>query len=86
MAPIENVNTIDKHTCKSKIIKNMVFFCRRQMSIENAVSILIFDLRSSFIKSGVNLGVFVCLFDLVLYVHSTIFQLCGTVLPGFNQY
>ena len=29
---------------------------------------------------------FVCLFDLVLYVHSTIFQLCGTVLPGFNQY
>ena len=31
---------------------------------------------------------FVCLilFDLILYVHSTIFQLCGTVLPGFNQY
>ena len=29
---------------------------------------------------------FVCLFDLFLYVHSTIFQLCGTVLPGFNQY
>ena len=28
---------------------------------------------------------FVCLFDLILYVHSTIFQLCGTVLPGFNQ-
>ena len=28
----------------------------------------------------------VCLFDLILYVHSTIFQLCGTVLPGFNQY
>ena len=27
-----------------------------------------------------------CLFDLFLYVHSTIFQLCGTVLPGFNQY
>ena len=27
-----------------------------------------------------------CLFDLILYVHSTIFQLCGTVLPGFNQY
>ena len=26
------------------------------------------------------------LFDLILYVHSTIFQLCGTVLPGFNQY
>ena len=26
------------------------------------------------------------LFDLFLYVHSTIFQLCGTVLPGFNQY
>ena len=29
---------------------------------------------------------FVCLFDLILYVHSLIFQLCGTVLPGFNQY
>ena len=29
-------------------------------------------------------GIF--LFDLILYVHSTIFQLCGTVLPGFNQY
>ena len=27
-----------------------------------------------------------CLFDLILYVHSTVFQLCGTVLPGFNQY
>ena len=24
--------------------------------------------------------------DLILYVHSTIFQLCGKVLPGFNQY
>ena len=31
-------------------------------------------------------GVFVCLFDLILYVHSTIFQLCGTSLPGLNQY
>ena len=26
------------------------------------------------------------LFDLILYVHSTIFQLCGTNLPGLNQY
>ena len=26
-----------------------------------------------------------CLFDLILYVHSTIFQLCGTCLPGLNQ-
>ena len=25
-------------------------------------------------------------FDLILYVHSTIFQLCGTGLPGLNQY
>ena len=24
--------------------------------------------------------------DLILYVHSTIFQLCGTCLPGLNQY
>ena len=29
---------------------------------------------------------FVCLFDLILYVHSTLFQLCGTGLPGLNQY
>ena len=26
------------------------------------------------------------LFDLILYVHSTVFQLCGTGLPGLNQY
>ena len=26
------------------------------------------------------------LFDFILYVHFTIFQLCGTVLPGLNQY
>ena len=26
------------------------------------------------------------LFDLIFYVHSTIFQLCGTGLPGLNQY
>ena len=30
---------------------------------------------------------FVCLFDLILYVPSTIFQnLIGTGLPGLNQY
>ena len=29
---------------------------------------------------------FVCLFDLILYVHSTILQLCRTGLPGLNQY
>ena len=28
----------------------------------------------------------ICLFDLILYVHSTIFQLCGTGLPGLSQY
>ena len=28
---------------------------------------------------------FVCLF-FILYVHSTIFQLCGMCLPGLNQY
>ena len=26
------------------------------------------------------------LFDLILNVHSTIFQVCGTGLPGLNQY
>ena len=31
-------------------------------------------------------SLFVCLFDLILYVHSTIFHLCGMVLPGLNQY
>ena len=30
--------------------------------------------------------IFICLFYLILYVHSTIFQLCGTGLPGLNQY
>ena len=30
--------------------------------------------------------VLLILFDLILYVHSTIFQLCGTSLPGLNQY
>ena len=35
----------------------------------------------------VYIQIYVCLFVcLFLYVHSTIFQLCGTVLPGFNQY
>ena len=33
-----------------------------------------------------NFFVFGCLFDLILYVHSTIFQLFGTGLPGLNQY
>ena len=41
----------------------------------------------SFVVSAVSLSLSHCfLFDLILYVHSTIFQLCGTVLPGFNQY
>ena len=33
-----------------------------------------------------NIICFVCLFDLTLYVPSTIFQLKGTGLPGLNQY
>ena len=33
-----------------------------------------------------NSVLFLFLFDLILYVHSTIFQLCGTGLPGLNQY
>ena len=41
-------------------------------------------LRMSWISCTVSW--FVCLFDLILYVHSTIFQLCGTGLPGLNQY
>ena len=41
------------------------------------------------LKGTLILFLFVCLFvlfDLILYVHSTIFQLCGTGLPGLNQY
>ena len=38
------------------------------------------------LDNDLHISVFVCLFDLILYVHSTIFQLCGTVLPGLNQY
>ena len=38
------------------------------------------------VESVLMCGCLFCLFDLILYVHSTIFQLCGTVLPGFNQY
>ena len=33
-------------------------------------------------KLGEMDGLFVCLFDLILYVHSTIFQLCGTFFLG----
>ena len=38
------------------------------------------------ITSDISKHVGFCLFDLILYVHSTIFQLCGTGLPGLNQY
>ena len=31
-------------------------------------------------------GYIFVLFEMILYVHSTIFQLCGTGLPGLNQY
>ena len=30
-------------------------------------------------------GIEVILFDLILYVHSTIFQLCGTVFLGWTS-
>ena len=45
-----------------------------------------FHIRITFIKLFPKIHCFVCLFDLILYVHSTIFQLCGTGLPGLNQY
>ena len=41
------------------------------------------------VRHAVGMVSFLCfffLFDLNLYVHSTIFQLCGTGLPGLNQY
>ena len=37
-------------------------------------------------KTVYNLHVFVCLFDLILYVPSTIFSYKETGLPGLNQY
>ena len=37
-------------------------------------------------KSEILLVAIFFLFDLILYVHSTIFQLCGTGIPGLNQY
>ena len=53
-------------------------------------------MNSSFWIETVNLGrsivyingsqVIFVLFDLILYVPSTIFQLCRTGLPGLNQY
>ena len=42
--------------------------------------------RSPDLLNNVKIGQGFCLFDLILYVHSTIFQLCGTGLPGLNQY
>ena len=33
-----------------------------------------------------NMSKCLVLFVLILYVQSTIFQLCGTGLPGLNQY
>ena len=44
-----------------------------------------FNLNSNEVRIS-DVVLFVCLFDFILYVHSTIFQLCGTGLPGLNQY
>ena len=58
----------------------------------NKYSQIPYDLDPSYIRDtssgygGHLYHVIFCLFDLILFVHSTIFQLCGTVLPGFNQY
>ena len=45
-----------------------------------------FVLVHAFIKRTTHVIICFVLFDLILYVHSTIFQLCGTGLPGLNQY
>ena len=44
------------------------------------------DCMAILYKWGICKTVCLFLFDLILYVHSTIFQLCGTGLPGLNQY
>ena len=56
---------------------------RRSVSV-NRLSTSVATLSIDVPRLSVSVNSF-CLFDLVLYVHSTIFQLCGTVLPGFNQ-
>ena len=56
---------------------------RRSVSV-NRLSTSVATLSIDVPRLSVSVNSF-CLFDLVLYVHSTIFQLCGTVLPGFNK-
>ena len=56
-------------------------FRRVQHLVENNSQV-----RHSVELSAVGLVISVFLFDLILYVHSTIFQLCGTGLAGLNQY
>ena len=54
-------------------------FCKPRVNTSNVMlSLLKFQL--------LNPLYFCFLFDLILYIHSTIFQLCGTGLPGLNQY
>ena len=54
---------------------NCSTFCCTLLYVHSSIEIILMGKRE-----------LVALFDLILYVHSTIFQLCGTVLPGFNQY
>ena len=58
-------------------------FCNITISLTDVYlpALLYLPSTTSFYAS-VSKGAFVCLFDLILYVHSTIFQLCGTVFLG----
>ena len=70
-----NLNLIKIFVYKHK--PSMVSYTIRQVFKENNQKAYLL---------AVAVATFVCLFDLILYVPSTIFQLNGTGLPGSNQY
>ena len=66
-------------------------FCCAALYVHSSFTIILMGKRELFVLLCLSsrclvIGVFLFLFDLILYVHSTIFQLCGTGLPGLNQY
>ena len=71
--------TMDKKEAVAEIKKNVKEKWQRKFELSEKVD----QVQEVFSEVGSRNF---CLFDLILYVHSTIFQLCGTVLPGFNQY
>ena len=83
-------------SCLTAVKKHVIKYCEKVYersglklfwSITNAGEILdkLFFV-SSWCVNLIRVFLHDFLFDLILYVHSTIFQLCGTGLPGLNQY